>query len=60
MKCLHVSLMLMLMLTTLVSSAADGEKYISKEGKFAIAFPKDSKVKTDTKKTDSEESPSTW
>jgi hypothetical protein len=42
MKALHVALMLAT--TTVIATAADGEKYVSKEGRFAVAFPKDSKI----------------
>jgi hypothetical protein len=48
MKALHVALMLAT--TTVIATAADGEKYVSKEGQFAVAFPKGSKIRTETKK----------
>lgn len=34
-----------------VCVAADEEKHVSKEGRFAVSFPKGAKVKTDAKKT---------
>lgn len=48
-----IPLALLVGLNTVAAIAADGEKHVSKEGRFAIAFPKDAKVKTDTKKHDS-------
>lgn len=40
-----MSFALMLTLATAVTAVAEGEKYVSKEGRFAIAFPKDSEAR---------------